>query len=73
MSISVKLIFQLNTELELPKVAAGTIDPTPTLLGLTALLMDCCVHGKHIEGFIIFGPWLFEIGMSFKFHTEPLK
>ena len=35
MSISVKLIFQFYTELELLKVAAGTIDPTPTLLGLT--------------------------------------
>ena len=34
MSISVKFIFQFYTELELLKVAAGTIDPTPTLLGL---------------------------------------
>ena len=34
MSISVKLIFQFYTELELLKVAAGTFDPTPTLLGL---------------------------------------
>ena len=34
MSISVKLIFQFYTELELLKVAADTIDPTPTLLGL---------------------------------------
>ena len=34
MSISVKLIFKLYTELELLKVAAGTIDPTPKLLGL---------------------------------------
>ena len=37
MSISVKLIFQFYTELELLKVAAGTIDPTPTLLGLRVL------------------------------------
>ena len=34
MSISVKLKFQFYTELELLKVAAGTFDPTPTLLGL---------------------------------------
>ena len=35
MSISVKLKFQFYTELELLKVAAGTFDPTPTLLGLS--------------------------------------
>ena len=35
MSISVKLIFQFYTEVELLKVAAGTIDATPTLLGLS--------------------------------------
>ena len=37
MSISVKLKFQFYTELELLKVAAGTFDPTPTLLGLKGL------------------------------------
>ena len=35
MSISVKLKFQFYTDQELLKVATGTIDPTPTLLGLT--------------------------------------
>ena len=30
----IKLIFQIYTELELLKVAAGTFDPAPTLLGL---------------------------------------
>ena len=40
MSISVKLIFQFYTELELFKVAAGTIDPTPTLLGLRCMWIN---------------------------------
>ena len=44
MSISVKLIFQIYTELELLKVAAGAIDPTPTLLGL---ISNMRMHDAH--------------------------
>ena len=48
MSISVKLIFQFYTELELLKVAAGTIDPTPTLLGLTREIKQYFIAIEYI-------------------------
>ena len=51
MSMSVRLIFQFYTELELLKVAAGTIDPTPTLLGLTVFnVFKVKIPTKHNLG-----------------------
>ena len=55
MSISVKLKFQFYTGLEILKVAAGTFDPIPTLLGLILPSVIFSIHDLMSHCFVSHG------------------